>query len=339
MRSTRQCYATPIYARDVHELRHDALTGRLVLLAPGRAARPHTSVPQARAAEPRTSAADVASSNQGCPFCAGHEAETPPEVARIGPGAPDTPGWRVRVVPNLYPILGADDAGAGATGAHEVIVLSPDHDRAFGALDDRPAVEVLTMLQERSRLHAAAGRAYVQLLVNQGREAGASLAHPHAQLLALDFVPPAVSVAIERFGSTDLDLVLGDHSTSAGANAVVVTGDDVRAWCPMGSAAPYEVRIATTAGTARFADASDREVLDTALVLRDVLARLARVLGAPPYNVVLHDAPTEGATDYHWWIEVVPRISVVAGFEVGTGVLVNTVDPVDAAHELRGARA
>ena len=327
MRSTGQGYATSIYAHDVSELRHDALTGRLVLLSPGRAARPHSS-------SSRNAAASVGSA---CPFCTGHETETPPEIARIGPGEPDSPGWRVRVVPNLYPILGAADAGAGATGAHEVIVLSPDHDRSFGALDDQQAVEVMTMLQERSRFHATAGRAYVQLLVNEGREAGASLAHPHAQLLALDFVPPEVSVAVDRFAATDIDLVLGDQSTAAGAGAAVVTGDEVRAWCPAVAAAPYEIRLATMAGKARFADATDGEILGTALVLRDVLARMARLLGTVPYNVILHDAPTEGTADYHWWIEIVPRISVVAGFELGTGVLVNTVDPVDAARALREA--
>jgi UDPglucose--hexose-1-phosphate uridylyltransferase len=325
--STGQGYATSIYAHDVSELRHDALTGRLVLLSPGRAARPHSS-------SSRNAAASVRSE---CPFCASHEGDTPPEIARIGPGEPDTPGWRVRVVPNLYPILGAAGAAAGATGAHEVIVLSPDHDRAFGALDDQQAVEVMTMLQERSRFHATAGRAYVQVLINEGREAGASLAHPHAQLLALDFVPPAVSVAVDRFAATDIDLVLGDQSTAAGAGAGVITGDEVRAWCPAGAGAPYETRIATIAGKARFADASDGEILGTALVLRDVLGRMARLLGGAPYNVVLHDAPTEGTADYHWWIEIVPRVAVVAGFELGTGVLVNTVDPVEAARALREA--
>jgi UDPglucose--hexose-1-phosphate uridylyltransferase len=337
VRSTCQGYATPIYALDVSELRHDALTGRLVLLAPGRAARPHTSRSRSLPAESGTASAGAPSSNGSCPFCSEHEHETPPEIARIGPGEPDTPGWRVRVVPNLYPILGGPEAGVGAGGAHEVIVLSPDHDRTFGDLDDQQAVEVMTMLQERSRFHATAGRAYVQLLINHGREAGASIAHPHAQLLALDLVPPAVSVAVERFAATDLDLVLGDQSTAAGANATVVTGNEARAWCPTGSASPYEMRLATIAGAAQFAAATDSEILGAALMLRDVLARLERVLGDVPYNVVVHDAPTEGTLDYHWWIEIVPRTTVVAGFELGTGVLVNTLDPVDAAGALREA--
>jgi UDPglucose--hexose-1-phosphate uridylyltransferase len=306
------------------ELRHDALTGRLVLLAPARADRPYTAL-----------ATGAPSEAGSCPFCPDHEHETPPEIARVGPGAPDTPGWRVRVVPNLYPIVTDDGAGAGAHGAHEVIVLSPDHTATFGTLDDEAAVEALTIMQERSRAHADSGRDHVQLFVNQGRAAGASIEHAHAQVLALEFVPPSVSVAVERFEDADLDLVLGDQSDAIGGGGGVVTGDAVRAWCPRGSASPFEVRVAALSAGPRFARASDGEILGVALVLRDVLAMVQRALGDPPYNVVVHDAPVAGDVRYHWWVEVVPRIAVVAGFELGTGVLVNTVDPADAARRLR----
>jgi len=312
------------------ELRHDFLTGRLVLLAPGRAARPYTSAQTTDAASAST-----------CPFCPGHESETPPEVARTGPGEPETPGWRVRVVPNLYPIVGGAEAEVGATGAHEVIVLSPAHDRGFGALSDDEAVEVLTMMQTRSRAQAAAGRAYVQLLINQGRAAGASIAHPHAQMLALDFVPPAVSVSVERFRDALGDPVVEDQGAAVAAGGDVVVGTEVCAWCPTGAAAPFETRVAALGAGPRFASATDGEIFGVALVLRDVLAALARELGEVPYNVVVHDAPSAGHVpdvQYHWWIEVLPRTAVVAGFELGTGVLVNTMDPVDAARSLRGER-
>jgi UDPglucose--hexose-1-phosphate uridylyltransferase len=322
-------YAPPTLT-PVPELRHDTLTGRLVLLAPGRSARPHTTTdPTSR----------PSGSVEGCPFCADHERETPPEVLRTGHGPADGVGWRVRVVPNLYPIVGGPDAGRGATGAHEVIVLSPDHHAAFGSLDDDQAVEVLTVMRDRARAHAEAGRAHVQLLVNQGRAAGASIAHPHAQLLALDFVPPTVSVATDRFAALGSDLVLGDNVDAVERGGAVVTGDEVRAWCPTGSRAPFEVRIAAMASGTNFEAATDGQVLGTALVLRDVLAALARALDDPPYNVVVHTAaarPTvTDATPFHWWVEVVPRVSAVAGFELGTGVLVNTVAPEHAAERLR----
>ena len=314
------------------ELRPDALTGRLVLLAPGRSSRPHTTAAVAAAGEVTP---------PSCPFCGGHERETPPEVARTGDGPPDGPGWRVRVVPNLYPIVGGPEAGPGATGAHEVIVMSPDHGAAFGDLDDDQAAEVLTVLRDRARVHADAGRAHVQLLVNHGRGAGASIAHPHAQLLALDFVPPTVAVAVDRFASTGTDLVLDDQAEAIVAGTGVIVGTEVRAWCPLGSVSPFEVRIAALAGGATIEAATDRQILGTAVVLRDVLRALSRALDDPPYNVVVHNsaagprAAAGSEPPFHWWIEVVPRIGVVAGFELGTGILVNTVDPETAAQRLR----
>jgi len=318
----------------VPELRHDALTGRLVLLAPSRAGRPHTTSPTAA----RGGAGGGEASD--CPFCPGHEHETPPEVARTGDGPPDGPGWRVRVVPNLYPIVGGPGAGRGATGAHEVVVLSPEHAAGFGALEADQATEVLTVLRDRARVHAEAGRAHVQVLINHGRGAGASIAHPHAQLLALDFVPPTVAVAVERFASTGDDLVLGDRAGAITAGTGVVGGDEVGAWCPVGSASPFEVRIAALAGGANFESATDGQILGTALVLRDVLRGLGRALDDPPYNVAVHNASSMpqtagGGTSFHWWLEVVPRIAVVAGFELGTGILVNTMAPEDAAEQLR----
>jgi UDPglucose--hexose-1-phosphate uridylyltransferase len=310
------------------ELRHDALTGRQVLVSPGRAARPHTTA----GATP----ADRAPAD--CPFCPGHEHETPPEVARSGPGAPDTPGWAIRVVGNLYPIVGG--TGTEVTGAHEVLVLSPGHDRPFEALSDAEAVDVVTMLRARARHHAA--RAHVQLFVNQGRAAGASIAHPHAQLVALDFVPPAVRAGIRRFAAADADLLLADLAAAERAGTVLpgnvrpgngsADATPVRAWCPLAAATPYEIRLATLDGGPDFAAVDDRSRRALALTLRDVLRAAATVLGGPAYNVVFHDAPADAT--YHWWIEVVPRLVVLAGFELGTGILVNVIDPVQAAEVL-----
>jgi UDPglucose--hexose-1-phosphate uridylyltransferase len=313
----------------VPELRHDVLTGRLALLATARDARPNTFATRGETApgEPRP-----------CPFCPGHEHETPPEVARTGPGEPDTPGWRVRVVPNLYPIVGGTEAAPGATGAHEVVVLSPVHDTRFGDLTDDQAVEVLTMLRERSRVHTSSGRSHVQLLVNEGREAGASIEHSHAQVVALDFVPPAVTVAVDRFADLGGDPVLADREDAMRRDQAVVAGEQVSAWCPFGATSPYETRLAVVDTGARFQDATDGAVLGAAIVLRDVLAAIGRSLDTAAhraaYNVVVYDAPIE-VRHYHWWIGIVPRVAVVAGFEMATAVLVNTVDPAIAAARLR----
>jgi UDPglucose--hexose-1-phosphate uridylyltransferase len=316
----------------VPELRTDPVTGRLVLLAPGRAARPYTVAK----AKPSTKA-----SRRDCPFCPGNESMTPPEITRTGDGAPGTPGWRVRLFPNLYPFAGGDDAGPGATGAHEVVVLSPDHGRSFAQLTGDEPFEVMGTLRDRSRALAGEGHAYVQVLINQGRAAGASIDHPHAQIVALDFVPPVVQAAVARFRAAGAELVIDDATGAFALGRGVLEHEhgEARAWCPWGSGTPFEVRVALAHEHGRFADATDEHVRALADALRDTLARLAKALGDPPYNVVVHTAAARGDDPYHWWVEVVPRIGVVAGFEIGTGVLVNTTPPEQAAAALRDASA
>ncbi|HYU38680.1 MAG TPA: hypothetical protein VEM59_02435 [Acidimicrobiia bacterium] len=309
------------------ELRRDDLGGRWVLLAPGRAARPHTFPPPARA---------TAETRDNCPFCPGHEHMTPPEVYRTGEGDRDTPGWRVRVVPNLYPIVGGTDAGPGATGAHEVVVLSPSHENSFAQLDHRQAVEVLTVIRDRSRSHLAAEHTFVQIAINHGRAAGASIEHPHAQLVALDVMPPAVTREVERFETAAHDPVAAD--LEEGGDALRVVDGPVAAWCPQASSTPYELRLALRAARARFDEANDSDIEAVATVARDALGRLASALGDVPYNLVVHTAgPDTSAGSFHWYIEVQTRINVVAGFEQGTGILVNTVPPEQAVQHLREA--
>jgi UDPglucose--hexose-1-phosphate uridylyltransferase len=256
---------------------------------------------------------------------------TPPEVYRTGEGGPDTPGWRVRVVPNLYPIVGGTDAGPGATGVHEVVMLSPSHESSFAQLDRQQAVEVFRVLRDRARHHLDAGHTFVQVAINHGRAAGASIAHPHAQIVALDVVPPAVVSAVERFRALRHDLVSSDMG---GHNLHIPVAAPVVAWCPSAGSTPYEVRIARLPQEPRFD--LDRDIDAVAEVARAVLVRLAAVLGDVPYNLVVHTAPP-GAPGFHWYVEVQTRTTVVAGFEQGTGILVNTVPPERAAQQLRDA--
>jgi UDPglucose--hexose-1-phosphate uridylyltransferase len=304
----------------VPELREDPLTGAVVIVAPGRSARPDTfgAAPSAPAAPPAN-----------CPFCAGHEAMTPPEVSRTGTGAPDTPGWRVRVVPNLYPLVGGD-----VPGAHEVVVLSPAHDVSFGTLSDDAAAEVFAVLRDRAAHHLAHGLVHVQPFVNYGKAAGASIEHPHAQLIALGFVPPAVQAALDRFDRAGVDLVAlaldealdGDHGVLQG---------DAYAWCSRASLSAWEVLVAHPAAGARFDHAPDGHVASVAEVTRRVVAAYRALLGTVPYNVVVHTAPRDVVGGYHWYVRIAPRVTVPAGFEAGTGVFVNTVAPEHAAAALR----
>lgn len=315
------------------EIRHDPLSGRAVIVAPGRSARPHgfrppdDRGPDGDGVPGDSRARPGAASPDSCPFCPGHESMTPPEVARRGPGDPDRPGWTVRVVPNLYPF----------TDAHEVVVLSPDHHRSLGALPDAAAAEALGAMRDRTRHHLAAGRGYVQALVNHGREAGASLPHPHAQVVGLDAVPPAVEALMARFAAAGTDLVAAQRDEAAAGGCQVADGP-AAVWCPPASAAPYQMVVAHREAGPRFDRAGDGEIAETAAALAGALARLAEVAGDPPYNLIVNTGPpSRPAGPFHWYVEVVPRLSVVAAFEMGTGIFVNTVAPEDAAAALRAA--
>jgi UDPglucose--hexose-1-phosphate uridylyltransferase len=311
------------------ELRHDAISAHTVIVAVERAARPFTvasSPPSPSDAQP-----------DDCPFCEGNEQMTPPEVHRTGAGEPDREGWRVRVVPNLYPIVSAADGMSTATGAHEVVILSPDHHASFGRLSDDAATEVLTVIRDRVRHHVAAGRAYVQAFVNQGKAAGASIAHPHAQLVALDLVPADVEAALERFATTDL--VARELADARGDGLAVVDGP-APAWSPFAASTPYRMRIAHRSTRARIDEATDAEIRVVAIGLRDALVAMQKLLGDVPYNVVIHTAPPDRrAGEFHWYLDVIPRTGVVAGFEQGTGIFVNSVPPEQAAELLRTAAA
>lgn len=309
------------------ELRHDPLSGHDVIVAAGRAARPVTFA--APTVTRRVEATE-------CPFCPGAESQTPPELARTGPGAPGEPGWRIRVFPNKFPIVGGPDAGPGATGAHEVLALSPAHGDSLAQLDDDEAIELLTVMRDRVRTHLAAGHAYAVAIVNHLRPAGASMEHPHAQVFALDTVPAAVTASVARFREAGRDLVLDDAATEGLAVADATQG--VTVWCPHASTSPYLVRIAHADAGPAFDLAEDAVIASTAIAVRDTLARLDTALGDPPYNLVVHTAPQEAGA-FHWYVEITPRLSVVAGFEQATGILVNSMPPERAAHELREAGA
>jgi UDPglucose--hexose-1-phosphate uridylyltransferase len=306
----------------VPEYRHDAILDRRVIVAADRAARPYTT----------TDGTDRRSGPDACPFCPGHERETPPEICRTGDGEADTPGWRIRVVPNLYPIVGAPDEG-DATGAHEVVVLCPEHDRDFATLDDDQATELFVVLRDRVRVHVEDGRAFASVFVNHGRAAGASIEHPHAQIVAPDRPSEAVRALTGRFST---DLVAAELAAARRADLVVVDGP-APAWCPPASWAPYQLRVAHRSTRARIDDATDAELAVVARGTRDALAAVATALPGAPYNVIVHSAPPDvPPREMHWHVEIVPRTSVVAGFELGSGIFANSVAPEHAARLLRG---
>lgn len=335
-------------ATGVPELRIDPLTGYRTIVAGARAGRPGGRL-RATPAQPLDPEAD--------PFADGHEDRTPPELYALRPngGAPDTPGWTVRVVPNLYPALGSGDAiqdpeprpgsnpardlfwSAPAIGAHEVIINAPD---SVGSLSELPEAQVARAAdawQERMRAHADA--AYVHLIVNERFEAGASLPHTHAQLYALDFVPAAIARERERFtayatstmgGNLLADLVQEEVRKR---ERVVAIDEHTVLMAPYGARVPYQLMIAPRVPRMRFEERGPTG----AEMLHDALCRLARRLGAsPPLNLWIRTAPA-GAEHFCWRIDILPRLTHLAGLELGAGVNLNIVAPEQVAAELHDA--
>ena len=324
------------------EVRIDPLSGRKVLVAGDRAERPGGGfeVEPAPALDPATD-----------PFREGHEDRTPAEVfaVRPGGGGPDTPGWTVRTVPNLYPALAPGAAppvpdadpelfGArAAEGAHEVIVNAPD---AVGSLAELAPAQVAAALDAwRARMRAHAAAAYVHVMVNERREAGSSLPHTHAQLYALPFVPAAIARERERFGAhaarTMGQNLLEDlvQEEVRRRERLVAYDDDAVLLSPWAARLPYELMLVPRRPRARFED----EGPTGAALLHDALGRLERRLGAsPPLNLWVRTAP-RGADHWCWRIDVLPRLTHLAGLELGTGVHLNVVSPERAAAELRDA--
>ena len=221
--------------------------------------------------------------------------------------------------PNLYPI----------TDTHEVVVLSPDHDRTFAQLSDDAAVEVFAVLRDRVAAHLEDGLPFATAIINQGRAAGASIAHPHAQVFGLDFVPPEVRAAIDRQLASPDDL-LDDDIALAYDHELVVSDGEVTVWCPFASTSALLVRVCHEEAGTTFDVATDSEIASIAIAARDTLVSLGRVIEHLPYNLVVHTAP-------RWYVEITPRLGVLAGFEQATGVFVNTIPPERAVQFLQGA--
>jgi UDPglucose--hexose-1-phosphate uridylyltransferase len=229
---------------------------------------------------------------------------------------------------------------APANGIHEVLVLSPEHKTAWGALDDKQAGLAMAAIRDRMEEHGRVSAVrYTQAIVNHGREAGASLEHPHGQLLGIPFVPGEIVDEVQRFESFDdgpcLVCTVVEEEERA-AHRVVLETDRVLVVCPYWSAAPYEMLVLPRGHDPHLARVAPRDLVAVGHALRDALGRLHDVVGDIAYNVVFHTAPHRHDGAYHWHVHVLPRLTSVAGFEQGTGVRINIVAPEQAATQLRG---
>ncbi|MEA2241531.1 MAG: UDPglucose--hexose-phosphate uridylyltransferase [Solirubrobacteraceae bacterium] len=327
--------------RAVSEIRVDPLSGLRAIVASDRAARPgeELAVTPAAPIDPEQD-----------PFAEGHEDRTPPELyaVRPGGGAPDGPGWTVRVVPNAFPAMSDDgpvpqrDAvpdlftALPPRGHHEVIVNGPQPVGSLAELSVEQLAAAMEVWRERMRAHAPA---YPHLMVSEGAEAGASLPHTHAQLLALDFVPAAVARERERFGAYAVRTMGGNLLEDLAQEEVrrreriVAIDDEAVLMCPYASRLPFALMLAPRRRRERFEDDGPTG----AALLHDGLSRLRRRFGAsPPLNLWVRTAPRD-AERFCWRIDIVPRLTPLGGLELGTGVYLNVVAPEQAAADLRDA--
>lgn len=326
------------------EFRKDPITGRWVIIAAERAQRPR-----------QLGAANNPAQEEPCPFCAGNEALTPPEVwaSRAPNSQANHPGWCVRVVPNKYPALESGGPWQGANdnfyqsqpglGVHEVIVECPDHVTNMAELGDDQVTAILRAYSERLGALSRDSRwRYFIIYKNQGDRAGATFEHLHSQLVALPSVPrealDEIAGAQAHFAASgrciyceivERELVDGQR--------VIFAHDKFIALCPFAPRFAYETWILPRAHGAAFEECSEQELGECARALRETIQRLNRALDNPPFNYFIHSLPADGSApdSYHWHLELLPQLSRAAGFELGTGSNINAVTPEAAAKLLR----
>ncbi|PID56995.1 galactose-1-phosphate uridylyltransferase [candidate division KSB3 bacterium] len=331
------------------ELRKDPISGRWVIISTERGKRPSDF------------GSTIVQQQDGfCPFCPGNEATTPHEVMAYRPDGspPDSEGWSLRVVPNKFPALQIEGdlqkIGEGlfdkmnGIGAHEVLIESPEHEMTLSSMEHPKVVDMFWAFRERVvDLKRDRRFKYIMMFKNYGSAAGASLEHPHSQLIALPVVPLAVLSEMDGaktyFDYKDrcvfCDII---YQETCDGSRVVSEHDDFLVVCPYAPRFPFETWILPKAHTSVFENSSREQFANLAHALQNTIRRLDNVLEDPPYNFIIHNAPLHHEHDvnyYHWHMEIMPKLAKVAGFEWGTGFYINPTPPEDAAKFLREASA
>jgi UDPglucose--hexose-1-phosphate uridylyltransferase len=356
------------------QLRTDWLLGRSVIVAENRALRPNefgselfdvagagSALDQGRMAAAGLMPHSGALKESACPFCRGQEHRTPPATFEL---TDEHHQWRTRVVPNMFPAVVPEEFNAGlvtqfsldatkppvntttfvtSTGVHEVIIETPAHINCMSSLSIHEVRDVLVTYAGRLRqVRGTVGLRYGLIFKNQGARAGASLAHLHSQLIALPETPPAVAAEFARAASAAQDFGTCAYCRMAdterkSAERCVVDRDGFIAFCPFASIQPFETWLLPVEHAASFEDLQPDNLVRLANILVDVLRRVEAVAPEAAYNMLLRTAPWQpaGQTWCHWRIEILPRASALAGFELASGVFINPLAPERAASKLR----
>jgi len=338
------------------ELRKDPVSDRWVIISTERGKRPADFKVEKEAEK-----------TGFCPFCEGNEDKTPREIISIRkPGTlPDKPGWLVRVTANKFPALiiegdvnrkgqGMLDMMSGI-GAHEVIVETPEHVMHLGDMPVEQIEKVLWAYKQRLiDLEKDKRFRYILVFKNYGSQAGASLAHPHSQLIATPITPRYVKMELTNsrlyFQQKERCIFCDLKEQELGSGERIISENEYYvAFCPFASRFPFEIWLLPRKHYAGFQELPDEERSQLAIMMKDTLSRLKVTLNNPPYNYVLHTAPNPTPRagrpdywgtigyDYHWHIEIIPRLTMMAGFEWGSGLYINPTSPEQAAKFLRDA--
>lgn len=326
------------------ELRKDPVTSRWVIIATERGKRPSDF------------SVEATPSRVGfCPFCPGNEDKTPPEVLafRVNGQGPNQGGWQLRVVPNKFPALqiegelnrqgdGMYDSMSGI-GAHEVVVETPEHGDTLASMAEPRVEDLLWAFHDRVQdLKKDPRFQHILIFKNHGRAAGASLEHPHSQLIATPIIPKRVREELDgakeyyRYKERCVFCDMVRQERAQGVR-VIAENDDFVAIAPYASRFPFETWILPRQHEPFFEDGQKHQYVNLAKLLRGLAIRIERVLGNPPYNLIIHSSPLR-ETDrsyYHWHMELMPKLTHVAGFEWGSGFYINPTPPEEAARYLR----
>ena len=329
------------------ELRKDPVTGRWVIIATDRAKRPTDFVRDR-----------VQIKGTGfCPFCYGNESKTPPEILayRNEGSSRDTPGWALRVVPNKFPALGIEGTlnrqGEGlydkmnGIGAHEVIIETPEHRLTLATMPSQRIEDVLWAFRDRI-LDLKKDRRFKYILIfkNHGDAAGASLEHTHSQLIALPVVPKRVLEEVDgakgyytfKERCIFCDIIRQEEESGI---RVIAESQDFIAMAPFAPRFPFEIWIMPKSHRSAFEESQKTEFEQLSSILKDMLMRLDKVLDYPAYNYIIQTSPLPDVSNdyYHWRVEIMPKLTKVAGFEWGSGFYINPTPPEESAKFLREA--
>lgn len=321
------------------------MVGRWIIIARERAVRPSDFL----------KTKEEIKEGKVCPFCPGNEDLTPPEIYALRPNGskPNQPGWQVRVVPNRFPALiiesplqrqgeGIYDRMSG-TGAHEVIIETPNHNHRLADLNENEIADVLRTFRERTLDLTKDSRfKYIIVFKNHGASAGASLSHSHSQLIAMPVVPKQVKEELDgsqRYYDFRQRCIFCDiiKQELEDAKRLVSQNEKFVAIAPFAPRFPFEVWIIAQRHFASFNKISESELLELAKLLKLVLVKMNRALSNPDYNFLIHIAPTDNPEPeyYHFHIELMPKLTRIAGFEVGSGFYINPTPPEESAKYLR----